>query len=83
MVEVKKKVKLGFRDWRKNSDKVYTLQLQDNSGTYSVLASYGRRYQSPRTDIKITTSNYGKALEVFDTTMYSKLKKGYEVEADY
>jgi predicted DNA-binding WGR domain protein len=82
MIQVKKKVRLGFRDWSKNSDKVYTLQLQNDDNVYTVLASYGRRYQYPRTDIKITTSDYGKALKVFDTTMYSKLKKGYEVEAD-
>jgi hypothetical protein len=37
MIQVKKKVRLGFRDWSKNSDKVYTLQLQNDDNVYTVL----------------------------------------------
>lgn len=79
-MKTNKKVRLGYRDWAANSDKVYTITLDDVNGTYHIYTSYGRRYQYPRTDVKLTTNDYGKACEVFDKTMYSKLKKGYQIE---
>ncbi len=67
---------LWFKDIR--SDKVYNLELTQCETGWTVTASYGRRGGSLAIDVKVERGTYEMAKRIHDTTLRSKLAKGYQ-----
>jgi len=65
-----------------NSDKEYHLQLtqdEDENG-WMVTAQWGRRGSELHDEIKIAGASFDDAKKLYDKTLNSKLKKGYQPE---
>lgn len=61
-----------------SSDKVYLLDLGKNDEGWFVLAQYGRRDKSLRTEDKGHALSYADAKETYETVLKQKLNKGYK-----
>jgi len=70
-------VQLAFQQG--TSDKVYEVDLREVDGGFEVMARYGRRGKPLREDLKTPSPvSRDKADALFDKTVASKTKKGYE-----
>jgi hypothetical protein len=61
-----------------SSDKVYILDLGKNEDGWFVLAQYGRRGSSLRTEDKGTGLEYQEAKDTYESVLKQKLNKGYK-----
>ena len=74
---------LIYVDDASNSNKEYHLQLvQNSSGSYDVLAQWGRRGGTLQSGSKVIGVPLDKAQKVFDKTKGEKLGKGYVPDPD-
>ncbi len=65
-----------------NSDKEYHLQLTQDEGEngWTVTAQWGRRGSALHDEVKIAGASFEDAKKLYDKTLNSKLKKGYQPE---
>lgn len=72
------KVRLEKKDWSKNQDKFYKVEVLEGIGEYSVVATYGRNGTIGRSIIKLTSYSQNKAINKANELIYQKLAKGYK-----
>ena len=77
-----KSIKLGLTNYQKNMDKVYYVDLSESEEGWEVRARYGKRgsYYYPEVKKTPRPCSYGKAEEIYEELIRSKLRKGYEEE---
>ncbi len=61
-----------------NSDKEYHIQLEQSEAGWSVMAQWGRRGSALHDEVKIAGASFEEAKKLYDKTLNSKLKKGYQ-----
>lgn len=71
-------VELAYQEG--SSDKVYLLDLGKNDSGWFVLAQYGRRGSSLRTEDKGTGLGYQEAKDAYEKVLKQKLNKGYKIQ---
>ena len=60
------------------SDKVYLLQLNEESGTYRVDFQFGRRGSTLNTGTKVQDVDLATAQKAYNKIKAEKVKKGYQ-----